>query len=606
MLLKALRPLLCAIVLLGVAHAQTPVFTQSKQAVGINPRSITVGDVHSDGLDDVITGNHDGRTISVLINSNDGSSFLPATDFSTLNLRPDQVIAADFNADGLTDVALVSHDDTDLVVMYQKADGTFTTGTGVDWGGGVPNSIAVADFNGDGKLDIAVAVDNGPAGLPTTAVRLILNSGTTNPNTTFHDAIFNPPLTIITGPNRFWGLVKGDVNGDGKPDLAFLNCCTNDPGLPIVVEELINNGDNTFTPRPMDEGTALSVKLRDLDGNGRDDIVEPFGPLACTGCSTRQGITWIFNENDGTFTKSGTTFTGTQYLTGAVAFGDFNGAGGPGLALTATGSVSGSSGADEVLVYTPTGTRSFNPPHVVSVGTGTGINDIAALRISGAPKGADDLVVSLGTSNELDIFKNNTPQNSFCAGPASPGVNVCLPANGSSVDSPVQILAGANGGTKPITAMIAYVDGKQVASAGGPNMNAFVSVAAGTHRLNVNAWNSAGTVFTSAGTFTVRGTTTPPPQGGCSAPSTSPAINICQPVANQTVSSPVSFLAQARWDGKTISHMRVYVDNVARCDGSSSSITCQVALPAGTHSVTVNTWNTTGAVITKHESFIVH
>jgi hypothetical protein len=44
----------------------------------------------------------------------------------------------------------------------------------------------------------------------------------------------------------------------------------------------------------------------------------------------------------------------------------------------------------------------------------------------------------------------------------------------------------------------------------------------------------------------------------------------------------------------------------ARCDGTSSSITCQVALPAGTHSVTVNTWNTTGAVITQHESFIVH
>jgi len=52
--------------------------------------------------------------------------------------------------------------------------------------------------------------------------------------------------------------------------------------------------------------------------------------------------------------------------------------------------------------------------------------------------------------------------------------------------------------------------------------------------------------------------------------------------------------------------MRVYVDNVARCDSGNSNISCQVALPVGSHSLTVNTWNTTGAVMTKTESFIVH
>lgn len=90
-----------------------------------------------------------------------------------------------------------------------------------------------------------------------------------------------------------------------------------------------------------------------------------------------------------------------------------------------------------------------------------------------------------------------------CAVPSTAGVHVCSPAAGSTVSSPVAISASSNGGTRPITAMKAYIDGKQVAASSSNTLSASVPAAAGTHTLNVNAWNSAGQVFTSQETFTV-------------------------------------------------------------------------------------------------------
>jgi hypothetical protein len=52
--------------------------------------------------------------------------------------------------------------------------------------------------------------------------------------------------------------------------------------------------------------------------------------------------------------------------------------------------------------------------------------------------------------------------------------------------------------------MKAYIDGEQIASSTSASLNVSVATAAGTHTLNVNAWNSAGTVFTFQGKFTVR------------------------------------------------------------------------------------------------------
>jgi hypothetical protein len=90
-----------------------------------------------------------------------------------------------------------------------------------------------------------------------------------------------------------------------------------------------------------------------------------------------------------------------------------------------------------------------------------------------------------------------------CSAPTTAGVRICKPAAGSTVTSPVAISAAANGGTAKISAMKAYIDNKLVASSSTGTLSGSAAEAVGTHKIVVNAWNTAGKLFQSSATFTV-------------------------------------------------------------------------------------------------------
>src|SRR5207248_2846902 len=109
---------------------------------------------------------------------------------------------ADFNRDGKFDLA-VSYADTTLVGIYLGVgNGTFTGPTQIPVAG--RGGIAAADFDGDGNPDFAVTgfsedlvaayPGNGAGGFGTGVV-----------------------TTGLVGPP---GLVVGDVNADGQPDIV--------------------------------------------------------------------------------------------------------------------------------------------------------------------------------------------------------------------------------------------------------------------------------------------------------------------------------------------------------------------------------------------------
>src|SRR5439155_26327119 len=127
-----------------------------------NPSSVSVGDVKGDGKLDVAVANMTANCVSVLLNETANGSALP--DFALQN--------------------------------------TFDAGS-------LPFSMALADLNGDGKLDFAVA--NGSSN----NVSVLLNQ--TSPGNSTPS--FDPQQTFATGSSPRT-VVVGDVNGDGKPDLA--------------------------------------------------------------------------------------------------------------------------------------------------------------------------------------------------------------------------------------------------------------------------------------------------------------------------------------------------------------------------------------------------
>src|SRR6266542_5417611 len=109
-----------------------------------------------------------------------------------------------------------------LVVMLggllepEAAAQTASFGPKTDFGTGARSrSVAVGDFNGDGKLDLAVANENSSragSGNDSATVSILLGTGTGS---------FGAKTDFGTGGAS--SVAVGDVNGDGKLDLAVAN-----------------------------------------------------------------------------------------------------------------------------------------------------------------------------------------------------------------------------------------------------------------------------------------------------------------------------------------------------------------------------------------------
>jgi hypothetical protein len=92
---------------------------------------------------------------------------------------------------------------------------------------------------------------------------------------------------------------------------------------------------------------------------------------------------------------------------------------------------------------------------------------------------------------------------SSCTAPTSAGVHICAPASGSSVSSPVHVMATATV-TGTIASTQLWVDGAKKYSTASDSLNTSVSLASGTHRFAVLATNTAGQKWESALTATVK------------------------------------------------------------------------------------------------------
>ena len=91
-----------------------------------------------------------------------------------------------------------------------------------------------------------------------------------------------------------------------------------------------------------------------------------------------------------------------------------------------------------------------------------------------------------------------------CSAPTSPGVQICQPASGATVSSPVAIQAAASvSGT--FQHMEIWIDGvKKYSEAGNPILNTTLTLTTGTHRLAILAFNTAGTKWEQAINTTVK------------------------------------------------------------------------------------------------------
>jgi hypothetical protein len=237
------------------------------QPLGIAAAFPTVADLNNDTVPDVVVATPEGG-VSVLLSSGDGGLVLSQA-LDTV-IYPDrgsgQSLVADVNRDGHADILVCSVQNFNsstgsLDVFLGKGDGTFQevirTENVATWRG------ALADFNNDGNLDFA-GTRKAPLGVE---IWLGRGNGHFAKGRTYATANNYDPQFVATG----------DLNGDGIVDLLVTQTTTEPRPTTLAIR--LGNGDGTFqpwihyTPYPGYVTADVEPKIRDLNGDGRLDII---------------------------------------------------------------------------------------------------------------------------------------------------------------------------------------------------------------------------------------------------------------------------------------------------------------------------------------------
>ncbi len=136
---------------------------------------------------------------------------------------------------------------------------------------GFTNQYAIADFNLDGRLDFARAA--AVPGTPLLALGAADGSFTASPNS---------PILIDTPT----GLVAGDFDNDGKPDLAVLTYTA--PFSEPTARILLGSGTGTFTVRPafIVSDLVRAAATGDFDQDGNLDLAIVTAPSSASAVLT--------------------------------------------------------------------------------------------------------------------------------------------------------------------------------------------------------------------------------------------------------------------------------------------------------------------------------
>lgn len=370
-----------------------------------------------------------------------------------------------------------------------------------------------------------------------------------------------------------------DMVGDENGAILWSDLISQFSNISVVVSGHITN---KFTARRSDVGIngnfihQIFANWQDStnSGNGYLRIMQ-FSPSTNTirvrtySPTINTYLTDAANEFTLKWHNDGTAGTGTAKVTGRVRSSAY------GLNCMAVSGATVAVGGTSVIT-------DANGYYSLSIAPG---QYSATAKASGFDDSVQTISLNDDFSNQLDFFLSPTPP---CPQrPEDPSVTICSPANGATVSSPLNVVAGTHS-SAPVISLAIWLDGKKLFNTGQALLNTAITVAPGVHRLAVQGMNGAKQVFTQ--TISIAASAT-----GCQPMSTVPSENICRPLSGGSLSSPIPVQSAAHM-ANPIKYSQIWLDGLFRYQVASAVINTSVSASPGTHRLTVQTMDTSGVL----------